>query len=95
MLDEAKLVGKELCQCEIDYKSGCTFYGLFLASKLKYSSTIDKNGINQQHMTFTDFNGSERLLLAEKVTVMLPKSWKKSFDNGIIIPVKMSRCDEC
>ena len=26
---------------------------------------------------------------------MLPKSWKKTFTNGIIIPVKMRRRDEC
>ena len=25
---------------------------------------------------------------------MLPRSWKKSFNNGIVIPVKMRRCDE-
>ena len=26
---------------------------------------------------------------------MLPRSWKKSFNNGIVIPAKMKRCDEC
>ena len=26
---------------------------------------------------------------------MLPRSWKKSFNNGIVIPVKMRRCNEC
>ena len=26
---------------------------------------------------------------------MLPKSWKKSFDNGIIIPGKMRFCNGC
>ena len=26
---------------------------------------------------------------------MLPRSWKKSFDSGIIIPTKMRFCNEC
>ena len=26
---------------------------------------------------------------------MLPRSWKKSFDSGIIIPKKMRFCNEC
>ena len=26
---------------------------------------------------------------------MLPRSWKKSFDSGIIIPTKMRFCKEC
>ena len=28
------------------------------------------------------------------MTVMLPKSWKKSLNNGVITPVKMRRFDE-
>ena len=51
-------------------------------------------------MTFEGFNGSKpllgqsqyfKMLKGEKVTVMLPQSWKKSFDNGIIVTVKMRR----
>ena len=26
---------------------------------------------------------------------MLPKSWKKPFNNGFIIPTKKKRCNEC
>ena len=26
---------------------------------------------------------------------MLPRSWKKSFNNGVVIPVKMRRCNNC
>ena len=26
---------------------------------------------------------------------MLPRSWKISFDNGIVIPTKMRQCNEC
>ena len=31
----------------------------------------------------------------KKLSAMLPGSWKKSFDNGIIIPKKMRFCNEC
>ena len=33
VLDEANLVGEELCQGKNDYKTGGVFYGLFLAPK--------------------------------------------------------------
>ena len=29
------------------------------------------------------------------VSALLPKSWKKSFDSGIIIPTRMRFCNEC
>ena len=54
-------------------------------------------------MTFKGFNDSKRLpdwfqnfdmLEGNKITAMLPKSWKKSFTNGIIRAVKTRRCDE-
>ena len=62
VLDKANLVGKNLCQGKNDYKTGGIFYGLFLAPKIKYVLTIDHYGIIQQHMTFTGFNDSKRLL---------------------------------
>ena len=31
----------------------------------------------------------------EKISAMLPRSWKKSFNNGVIIPKKMGFCNEC
>ena len=34
-------------------------------------------------------------LEGEKISAMLPRSWKKLFYNGIVIPAKMRRCDEC
>ena len=104
VLDEAKLVGKNLCQGINDYKTGGIFYGLFLAPKIKYVLTIDHYGIIQQHMTFKGFNDSKRLLDrsqyfdmldGKKITAMLPRSWKKSFNNGVILPTKMRQCDEC
>ena len=55
-------------------------------------------------MTFKGFNDNKRLLdrsrsfdmlEGKQISAMLPRSWKKSFDNGIVIPVKMKRCNEC
>ena len=31
----------------------------------------------------------------EKISAMLPRSWKKSFDNGIVKPKKMRFCKKC
>ena len=104
VLDKANLVGDELYQGKNDYKTGGIFYGLFLAPKIKYCLTIDDCGIVQEHKTFKGFNDSKRLLdrsqyfkmiEGEKVSAMLPRSWKKSFDSGIIIPSKMRFCNEC
>ena len=35
------------------------------------------------------------MIEGEKISALLPKSWKKSFDSGIIIPTKMRFCNEC
>ena len=104
MLDRANLVGKNLCQGKNDYKTGGIFYGSFFAPKIKHVLTIEDYGIIQQHMTFTGFNDSKRLLnrsqyfdmlKGKKITAMLPRSWKNSFNNGIITPTKMRHCNEC
>ena len=77
---------------------------MFLAPTLKYCSTIDKAGIVEEHKTFRGFNESERLLDrsqileridGEKKSALLPKSLKKSFDNGIVTPPKVRTCNEC
>ena len=87
-----------------DYKTGGIFYGLFLAPKIKFCLTIDDYGIIQEHKTFKRFNDSERFLdrsqyfkmiEGKKISAMLPRSWKKSFDNGVIIPEKMRFCNKC
>ena len=62
VLHKAKLPGEGLCRSENDYKSGGIFYGLFLAPKTKYVSTIDKCGTVQEHKTSKGFNDSERPL---------------------------------
>ena len=104
VLDKANLVGEGLCQGKNDYKTGGIFYGLFLAPKIKYCLTIDEYGFIKEHKTFKGFNDSKRLLdrsqyfkriQGEKISAMLPRSWKKSFDSGIIIPTKMRFCNEC
>ena len=104
MLDKANLVGDGLCQGKNDYKTGGIFYGLFLAPKIKYCLTIDEFGIIQEHKTFKGFNDIKRLLdrsqyfnmkEGKKISALLPKSWKKSFDSGVIIPKKMRFCNEC
>ena len=54
--------------------------------------------------TSKGFNDSKRLLgrsqyfdmlKGKKVSALLPKRWKKSFDSGIVIPTKMRFCNEC
>ena len=35
------------------------------------------------------------MLNGKKISAMLPRSWKKSFDNGVIIRAKMRFCNEC
>ena len=85
------------------HKTDGIFYCLFLASKIKYCLTINELGITEQHMTFKRFNDSKQLLdrsqyfdmLKGKKTGMLPRSWKKSFINGVVIPTKMRPCNAC
>ena len=35
------------------------------------------------------------MLEGEKISGMLPRSWKKSFSNGVVLPVKMRQCKNC
>ena len=55
-------------------------------------------------MTFKGFNDSKRLLdqsqyfdtlEGKKISAMLPRSWRKSFNNGVVIRTKMRQCNEC
>ena len=104
VLEKANLVGEEICQGKNDYKTGGIFYGLFLAPKIKYCLTIDDYGIIKEHKTFKGFNDSKRLLdrsqyfnmkKGKKISAMLPRSWKKSFNNGVTIPKKVRFCEKC
>ena len=98
MLDKTGLVGDNLCQVKKEYKSGGIFYGLFLVPKIEHCSTTDNYGILREHKTFKGFNDSKRLLDrslylnkidGKKISAMLPKSWKKPFNSGVVIPTKM------
>ena len=35
------------------------------------------------------------MIEGKKKSAMLPKSWKKSFNSGIIIPTKVRYCNDC
>ena len=103
-MDKANLVGEGFCQFKNDYETVGILDGLFSAPKIKYCLTIDDYGIIQEHKTFKGFNDSKRLLdrsqyfkiiKGKKVSALLPKSWKNSFDSRILIPTKMRFCNEC
>ena len=51
-LDKASLNGSDLCQGKNDYKSGGTFYGMFLAPKTSFCLNIIKYGVIDEHKTF-------------------------------------------
>ena len=104
VLDKAELVGKSLCQRKNDYETRGIFSGLFLAPIIKYCLTINQFGVIQQQMIFKGFIDSRKLLdrsqyfdmlEGKKISAMLPKSWKKSFNHGIIIPTTMRGGDKC
>ena len=88
VLDKANLVGDNLGQGKNDFKTGGIFYGLYLAPKIKHCLSIDEYGIKKEHKMFKGFNDSKRLLdrsqyfkmkESEKISSMLPRSWKKIF----------------
>ena len=35
------------------------------------------------------------MLDGKKTSALLPKIWKNSFNNGIVVPAKMRFCNEC
>ena len=76
---------------------------MFLTPK-NYRYTINEIGFVQDHKSFKRFNKSKRLfarsqyfnkLDRKKISAISPRSRKKSFFNGVVIPVKMRRCNEC
>ena len=104
VLDKANLVGEGLCQDKNGYKMGGIFYGLFSAPKIKYCLTLDDYGIIHKHKTFKGFNDSNRfsnrsqyfeMMEGKKMSAMLPRTWKRAFDSGIIIPTKMRFRKKC
>ena len=84
-LEKAGLVGKNLLQCQNDYKDGGIFYGLFLAPKIKYCLIINKYGVISEKKTFKGFKDvSDKLDRKEyfkmadgdKLVAKVPLSWK-------------------
>ena len=97
-LDKAGLVGKNRLQGKNDYKERGIWYGLFLAPKIKYCLTINKYGVIDEHKTFKRFTNMNDNLYREdyfnmadggKLIAKVPLSWKKSFNQGVVIPHKM------
>ena len=50
------LIQKGLYQSKNDFGNGRTFYGLFLAPKIKYCIVIDENGVLSQKTTFKGYD---------------------------------------
>ena len=103
-LDRAALVGKNLLQGKNDYNDGGFFYGLFLAPKIKFCLTINKDCVIDEHKTFKGFtNVSDnldrkeyfKLFEGDKLIAKVPLSWKKSFSQGVVIPHTMRNCNKC
>ena len=76
------------------------FFTLYSLLPKKYCLTVNEFAIVEEHKTVKGFNVSERLIdrsqcfnmiEVKKISAMLPRSWKKSFNNGIPIPTKMIR----
>ena len=91
-LDKAGLVAKNLLQGENDYKDGGIFYGLFLAPKIKYCLTINKNGVIDEHKTFKGFSNVSdnldrkeysKMFDGEKLVAKVLLSWKKPFSQNL------------
>ena len=104
VLEKVNLVGKDFCHGKNNYETGGIFYGFFLAPKIKYVLTINEFVFVQEYKIFKGFNDSKRLSgrsrnfkmkEGKKISAMLPKSWKKLFNSGVIIPAKMRFCNEC
>ena len=86
-----------------DFEDGGFFYGLFLASKIKYCLTVNKFGVIDEHKTFKGFTiVSDNLDRKENVGMFegdelvakVSLSWKKSFSYGVVIPHKIKNCNE-
>ena len=97
ILDKALLVSKNPLPGRNDYKEGGMWYALFSAPNIKYSSTIIKFGIIDEHKTFNGFtNLSDNLDRKEnfnkadggKLIAKVPLNWRKSFSQGVVIPQK-------
>ena len=103
-LDKVGLVRKGLLQGKNDYKDGGIFYGLFLATKIKYFLTINEWSVVDEHKTFKKFTNVSNDLdrkhyfekfAGDKLFAKLPLSWKKPYKMSVVIPHKLRNCNKC
>ena len=96
ILKNAGLVGNQLGQGKNDYDNdGVIIYGLFLAPKVKYCITLDKNYMLAEHKTFKGYT-KDKITVEEFLKLEAGKTiennaqspWIKSFEHGIEIPDK-------
>ena len=103
--DNAGLIGKNREQGKNDYDViAGIWYGLFLASEIKYCLTINKFVTIDEHKTFKSFaNVSDNSARKEcfnmadggKLIAKVPLSWRKSFSQGVVIPHRTKNCGDC
>ena len=96
MLNKVKLCGSGFCQCKNDYGiHRFILNGLFFLATKRIVLTIEKYGIIQAHKRIKGYTDIKRSLdhvqcfknvEGGKISVLLPKNWKKSFSGGIVIP---------
>ena len=76
----------------------------FLSTENKIFSTINKNGVIDEHKIFKGFTSvsdnldrKEYINMANggKLKAKVPLSWKKSFSQGVIFPDKTRNCTDC
>ena len=106
-LDKAGFVGKNQLQEKNNHKDGGIWYGLFVAPKKTNCLTINninKFGVVDEHKTFKGFTNVSNNLDKKvffnmahggKLIAQVPLSWKKSFNQGVVIPHKMKNCGDC
>jgi len=83
------LIGKN------DYGNGGIIFGLYIAPKIKYNIVIDDNFHLSEKKTFKGYNSDIvtsydfiKLYNKEILVTEVKTPWKKSIENGIIIPSK-------
>ena len=77
---------------------------MFLAPKIKYCLTVNKNGVRDKDKTFKglanlsenlDKNEYFKMFSGNNLEAKVPVSWKKSFSMGVVIPYKMRKSNKC
>ena len=103
-IDEAGWNGNNFLQGKLIKKMLELGFVLFLAPKINYCSTINKNRVIDEHKTFKGFtnvsNNSDKknyfkMLDGNKTITEVPLSWRKSFSMGVVIPHKLRNCLQC